>query len=44
MNVFRALSHPVVAGDDDLGWIPTPLGVARHAMRGCCVRLIGWIG
>jgi len=35
MNVFRALSHPQVAGDDgdDIGWVPTPYGIARHAMR-----------
>lgn len=34
MNVFSALSHPTIAGDgDDIGWVPTPFAVARHAMH-----------
>jgi hypothetical protein len=34
MNVFQAMrTHPTVAGDD-IGWVPTPFGVARRAMRG----------
>lgn len=40
MNVFSALSHPAIAGDDDdIGWVPTPFGVARRAVRGSRVGL-----
>lgn len=33
MNVFNALAHPTVAGDDDIGWVPTPFSVARRVAR-----------